>query len=185
MTTSSPKTASCNPPRRWCILLPMPEESLESSWKDLRPFTADKCLLDLPVLPEHRDEAAATDIVHETYLQELKAVKNPSALLDLIRRWRNLWLLRPPKEVTELRPEVQSLLALDFDPEKVFEWLQKKDQENLPYEEDVNVRIMAHLALPLPLLDAFSLARHYGVGTDLGLVRLFLDPFPEHEDKLR
>jgi len=163
----------------------MSEERLESFWKDLRPFTRDKCLLDLPVLPGHRDGAAATDIVHETYFQELKAIENPEALLDFIRRWRNLWLLCPPEETKELAPEVRSLLALDFDPERVFEWLQKKDRDDIPYTTDVHVRIMAHLALPHPLLDAFELAKHYEVGTDLGLVRLFLDPFPEHEDKLR
>jgi hypothetical protein len=164
----------------------MPEENLEASWKELRPVKRDKCLLDLPVLPDHRDEAAATDIVKEAYLQELNALGTPEELLDFVRRWRNLWLLRcPRREPEEVQPELQSLLALDFDPEKVFDWLQKKKQPNVPYTEDVNVRIMCHLALPIGLLEAFQLANHYQVGTDLGLVRLFLDGYPEHDQKLR
>jgi len=164
------------------------EENLSADWKELRPYVKDKCLFDLPVLPEHRDEAASTDIVQEAYLAELGALKSPADLKPFVQRWKNLWLLWNPREKDrEVLPEVQSLLYLDFDEEAVFKYLQIKTQEEppLPYETDVNVRIMAHLALPLGLLDAFQVAKHYGVGTDLALVRLFLDPFPEHANKLR
>jgi hypothetical protein len=161
------------------------DESLEASWKELRPFKADKCLLDLPVLPEYRD--TCEDVVKEAYLAEREAIQTVEELVAFVRKWRNVWLLKSPiLEEEELRPELQDLLALDFDAEKVLYWLKRKAEEvPFPYETDVNVRIMAHIAIPIALLNASSLARHYGVGTDLGLVRLYLDPYPEHENKLR
>ena len=158
-------------------------ESLESSWKELRPFKADKCLLDLPVLPKLRDSFG--DEIQTAYLAERDAVQSAEELVAFVRRWRNVWLLRCPlDEERELPPELQDLLALDFDAEAVFNGLKKKDTTDLPFE-DLAVRIMAHIAIPVTLLDAYTLADHYGVGTDLGMVRLYLDGYPEHENALR
>lgn len=163
----------------------MSDSPLEADWAVLRPFKQDKCLLDLPVLPEHRDDAATTDIVQEAYLKERDAIQTTDDLLNFVRRWRNVWLLRCPRdEAADLPEEVQRLVSLDFDQEKVLGWLKEAKADSLPFE-DIHVRIMAHIAVPVPLLDAFQLAKHYGVGTDLGLVRLFLDGYPEHENKLR
>jgi hypothetical protein len=166
----------------------MPDPDLAEDWKNIRPYVKHTCLLDLPVLPEHRDEAASTDIVQTAYLAELEALKSPDDLKSFVQRWMNVWLLWNPRdENREIPAEIQSLLYLDSDAEAVFKYLQLKSQVEppLPFETDVNVRIMAHLAIPVGLLEAFQLAHHYHVGQDLGLVRLFLDPYPEHAEKLR
>jgi hypothetical protein len=41
---------------------------------------------------------------------------------------------------------------------------------------------MATLVLPRPLLIATMLSDKYGVCSNLGMIRLFLDPYPEFDD---
>lgn len=160
-----------------------------------------KNLLDLPVVPVHRDDAASTSLVQETYLQELSVatdVESPEHswrevkgqepyLVWFVKRWQSLWLLRDPRESPEqniLTPEEQAIVDVSFNVEEVTERLRHKKEVDLPWE-DFAVRVMAHIALPRTLMKAWEVANHYEVGVDLAMVRLYLDPYPELADKLR
>lgn len=144
----------------------------------------NKTLLDLPVLPHNRDDACGTDIIEETYIAERDKVSSEGELWAHIKRWRNVWLLECPIRPRKLLPEEIKLLWLDFDSTEVFKWLHKKKENDLPFDNET-VKIMMHIAIPFPLLDASLFARHYGVGCDLAMVRMYLDPFKEFENYLR
>jgi hypothetical protein len=45
-----------------------------------------------------------------------------------------------------------------------------------------NARIAGHIAMPRPSLHAFELAEAYGVGSDLGFIRLYADTYPALDD---
>jgi hypothetical protein len=44
---------------------------------------------------------------------------------------------------------------------------------------------MAHIAAPSPFMKATILGKKFGVGTDLIMVRLYLDPYPELIEAMR
>lgn len=77
--------------------------------------------------------------------------------------------------------EVKRLLTGEYDAKRVFGTF----VEPKPNFRSVNVRIAAHLLIPSPLMFADQLSHHYGVGNDLGLVRLYLDTYPELQSRLR
>ncbi len=157
------------------------------------------CLLDLPVLPHDRDSAAATDYVIKTFVAERSAIPGPAAIRPFVRRWRSAWLLQsgmsgPPGTWVHwahepLDPYDRRLLEGDFDAKKIWAVLQSeghgpesKGQVDL---NSANTRIAAGLMIPVPLMLASQLAHDYGVGHDLGLVRLYLDTYPQHSNRLR
>jgi hypothetical protein len=159
----------------------------------------DRCLLDLPVWPEDRDGAGTTSIIQDTYVAERLALGSPSELRPFVKRWRNLFLLGPSRSAflaakpgTWIRQAGQSfhreeraLLLGEFDAKKVFALLQRTKSDGLNFD-DWNVRIVGHLCLPAPLVQAFMLANYYGgCGHDLAMVRLYLDTWPQHRDRLR
>ena len=144
----------------------------------------NKTLLSLPVLPRSRDDACGTAIIEETYIAERDKVSTEAELWAHICRWRNVWLLNCPIRPRKLLPEEIRLLWLDFNSAEVLKWLDQKKREGLPLEEEA-VKVMMHIAIPYPLLDASLFARRYGVGSDLGMVRMYLDPFKEFENHLR
>jgi len=147
----------------------------------------DKCLLDLPVLPYDRD--SFSDDIGETYSKDVSDIKSAQDLKNHIEKWRNLWLLRSPKfddidTWSQLQPDELKLLNFDFDFNEVCSFLERKDEDGLPFENE-NVRIMANIVCPKSLLQATILADKYGVCTDLAMVRLYLDPYPEYIEYCR
>lgn len=142
----------------------------------------DKNLLSLPVLPPYRDDGG--DIITDAYLAELNEVKTTDELEAFVNRWRNLWLLRHPADTAPLLPAEESLVNLTFDRQAVLDFLGRRKDDSLDFE-DPNVEVMCNLVLPFNMLTAFRLSHHYGVGTDLGMVRCFLDPYTELENELR
>jgi hypothetical protein len=147
----------------------------------------DKNLLDLPILLHDRDQACGSSEILDSFLSELDAAKTVEKLKAFLAKWQNMWLLSHPLDdsLNDLEPEEQKLLTGNFDHDIILSWLQRKEEDKLPYDEDENVRIMAHISMPTPTLWAFMLAKHYGVGVDLGFVRYFLDPYPELEHACR
>lgn len=140
-------------------------------------------LLDLPVLPVDRDFACGTNLVHEAYLKNRKAIASVSDLRVHLAKWRNLWLLGLNREEV---PEPVSLT--DDQCELIVKWLSVPLAEQPALNRDplpLEVRIWACVMAPGPLVRAFEVAHHYKVGSDLGLVRLYLDPYPELDDELR
>lgn len=137
-------------------------------------------LLDLPILPRDRDSACGSSIIEDTYLKELGEIQNIEQLKEFIVRWRNLWML----DNTKVSDEIEQLLGNNFDHQAVLEFLARKKDDKLSFD-DMSVRIMTNLAVPHTLLQAFSIANYWGVGTDLAMVRLYLDPYPELDDCLR
>lgn len=141
-------------------------------------------LLDLPVVPPQRDLAAIADLVKTAYLSENKGIQTAEAWTKFIERWTNLWLL-PNK------PGLPAVLRGDYDMEEALAILQRlyaKDDSVVPAggeEPSIEYLAAVDIVLPEALLRAEMLAHHYGVGTDLALVRLYLDPYPEHENELR
>lgn len=152
----------------------------------------DKNLLDLPVLIYDRDMAAGKDEISSIYLKELGGVSTPDELREFCKRWRNIWLLKWPGEddleANILLPEEVAVVEDAFDAEKVLEALGKKDDDEWllqAIDTDENAKVMMQIAVPLPLLSASVQSRHWGVGSDLIMVRLFLDPYPELNEACR
>jgi hypothetical protein len=145
----------------------------------------DKTLVDLTQFQVQRDTATATDTVREQFLKERNDVDTPEKLRAFIESWRNLWLLQGCEE-NETNDSETALLEGTYDPEKVLDYKSKaKDIEVTDAEaNDLNFGVTCELMLPVPLLMATNFAHYYGVGSDLGLVRLFLDPY-DPDRKLR
>lgn len=158
------------------------------------------CLLDLPVKIYDRDGATGSSRIQETYIKERKALKEATEIRPFIRRWRNLWLLRPGSLLHRAAPgswyhyadapllwDEKAMLAGHFDAKRVLaRVLQQPAEGPLRMNPDeLEWKICSHLCLPGPLLSAFHLSHHYGIGHDLALVRLFLDSYPEHYNRLR
>jgi len=144
------------------------------------------CLLDLPVLPDHRDSAGSSD-VQDAYVSERKAIGSPKDVRAFVRRWRPLFLLRLGKGGRRdqfMDGDVKALVSLSFDAKLVFAALQRVQDERFDFSRRAN-RIAAHIALPAQMMHAYSLADRYDAGHDLAMVRLFLDTYPQHEDALR
>jgi hypothetical protein len=140
----------------------------------------NKSLLDLPVLPESRD-SGDTDNIVSTYLHGLKKVSSPEELKEFVSYWKNIYLL---KDDSELIAAEIALVELDFDAVVIFPLFSLKGDEGLDFDA-FNNQVMANIAAPKALIKASLLAHKYGVGHDLAMVRLYLDPFPEFNDKLR
>jgi len=143
-------------------------------------------LLDLPVLPKDRDFAAGTSIIMDAFISDRDSVKNHYQLCQFIEKWRNIWLLNKEAVEKYTTQEEFDIVSLNFDMDVVFNsfvrMLMKDD--NLDFE-DRNVIIAMNLCIPNACILVFKLSNHYGVGNDLGFVRLFLDPYPEFVDELR
>lgn len=145
----------------------------------------NKNLLDLPIRLEDRDAACETEEIGSAYINELKLVSSAEDLTKFVERWRNIFLLqRGPEDTDPLSEEEGAIVTGKFDAAAVAALLPRKGENDLDFT-DTNVKIMAMIAAPITLLMAVLFAKHYGVGTDLGLVRLYLDPFPELENEMR
>jgi len=140
------------------------------------------CLLDLPVYPEDRDVACGTTIISSTYMKERDNLKSPGELKEFVSRWRNVWLL--DGDYDTLRDEEKLLVDNEIPHEAVYAQLLNKSRDDIDLD-DPNVKIMMNIAIPAALLRAFMVGNKWGVGTDLAMVRLYLDPFPELNDAMR
>jgi hypothetical protein len=140
------------------------------------------CLLDLPVYPEDRDMACATDTISDTYLAERDAIGSGEELRGFVSRWHNLWLLTD--DYDKLTKEEQCVIDNKMDYDRVYSQLLRKSENGLDFN-DINVKIMTHIAMPIPFLQAHQVSKHYGVGSDLAMVRLYLDPFSQYNDAMR
>lgn len=163
-------------------------EPFEEDWDTLKaPIYRDLPLTSLPVLPRYRDDC--DDIIEEAYLRDVGELIEPDDIVKLVDRWENLWRLGTPESrEVEVRPAERALLRRAYDPESVFDFFRQRqtlDPTTVPPERAKDCEVMCHIILPVPLLNAFQVAHHYGVGTDLALVRLYLDPWPELKSALR
>jgi hypothetical protein len=149
-----------------------------------RRLIKDKTLLALPVLPRDRDGAAASDRITSTYVVERTAIKTSGDLTAFLERWRTVWLLsRGPSEESALLTDAElNLLDGNYDPVRVLHFLNENDFDP---SQCMAAQQAAHIMLPRTLLRAFLLSNKYGVGPDLGMVRLYLDPYPELINELR
>ena len=148
-----------------------------------RPDVVPTNLLGLPVLPEDRFSAGGTDIIKDAYKKELADVSSPAELKEFVSRWKNLYVIKNPNIEERTWPEEEKLALVDCDFDAVYPLLLRKKDNDLNFD-DPNVRVMSQIAAPRALVDAFMLALQYKVGSDLAMVRLFLDPYPELKDKL-
>ena len=136
----------------------------------------NKNLLDLPVLLHDRDMACGTSEITDSYVEELGKTEGTEALAIFIERWENVWMLAPAEGPEELSLEEEKLLELDFSLTRVLQLLLRKKEDGLD-SDDIEVRIMANLAAPVPFIRAALFSNYWGVGTDLGLIRMYLDPY--------
>ena len=144
-------------------------------------------LLALPVLPPDHDRCMAEDIIDNTYLEEKKRITSGPELRRFVRRWRNLWLLRPggllgrnPGTIASISPkllkEEVGLLEGRYNAKRVVHYLSNPDEmEHKLHLWDV--RVAAQVMIPGPLLHSFRLANKYGVGRDLAMIRIYLDTY--------
>ena len=152
------------------------------------------CITDLPIELPHRDEAASTDTIMDTFVQERLACKNSHQLRAFVKKWRAIWLLAPGSRMKDapkrsiiqqarapLSLEEKLLLTGSFDAKYILRCLASKDGAGIDYNSK-NARIAGHLAIPCPALCASQLASHYKVGSDLGFVRLYADTYPALDD---
>lgn len=143
-------------------------------------------LLDLPVLPEDRDEACETHVILDAFMDECRAVKTVDDLTNFINRWSSMWLLNNSM-VHPITSDIErKIVTLDFDKEKVLNLLIRilAREDDFDFTDDA-VGIACTIAVPVQSVVALMLAKKFGVDTDLGFVRLYLDPYPELIDKLR
>ncbi len=152
-------------------------------------------LLGLPVLPFDRDSAAASDEVMNGFLNDRKNISRTSELKEFINKWRPIWLLSPgpipevenPEALVSVcrRPIDEAALKLiqhQYDADLLMSYLGDPDGCD---KETETFEILCHLMIPVPSLNAFQLSNNYGVGPDLGFVRLYLDTYPEFENEGR
>lgn len=130
----------------------------------------------LPVLPNDIDDAGETYTIQDAYLAELNLIDSTDALSQFISRWSALWELEVDANI---KAEIEKLTSLNFDLQLVFGLLLKRDDDEVGRQllNDENIRIMSHLAIPMALLRALSLAKEYGVTTDLAMIRLYIDSY--------
>jgi hypothetical protein len=150
-------------------------------------------LLDLPVLPLDRDMACGTSRVSSTFVNDRKKVSSAETLKSFVDKWRPVWLLSAgpvPKSsgnllVDKCRAPLSEaavkIVNADFDHERVVTLL---NHEKLPQDE-VLACLLGEIFIPGPMLFAFQLSNTYGVGHDLGLVRIYLDTYPDLIDEGR
>jgi len=149
-------------------------------------------LLDLPVLPYARDGAAATNRVIATFVKERTTLTSPMQLRAFVRRWQAIWLLQagpgyPPGSAADetrrpLDSYTRTLLEGRYDAKRVFRFVNHKQGEELSETDSRDFRIACCIAMPGPTLPAFFMADKYGVGSDLAMVRLYLDTYPALAD---
>ncbi len=146
-----------------------------------------------------RDRTAGSDSIHEAYLKDRDAVKSANELRRLIDKWRPMFLLSAgplrvrkgswaDKAKRELSKEEVRLLQGRYNAASVLRFMkgyEGRSGKPLPKRLPEGLRIAMCVMLPPPMLTAFLLANHYGVGSDLGMIRLYLDTYPEHDGELR
>ena len=149
-------------------------------------------LLDLPVKPKDRDAAGGTDIIRNKYVSSRKGCKTVIGLKRHVTKWRNMWLLSAVSDAARAL-SAQWLVDAQPDWEKVLYFLRlpkdRQVEELKLADNDTPLTLVARAALDIFLppasLHAELLAQHFIVGSDLGFVRLYLDPYPELENELR
>jgi hypothetical protein len=140
-------------------------------------------LLDLPVLPRDRDSAVVTNVIMGAYVTERKAVTTLTELTLFVGRWKPIWELACPLK-PDMRtgpvPTVTEAVLGHF-----LEMINPKYQ--LHGEVTPDQQSAMNILLPPAALQAFILCRKYlcDGDADIGFVRLFLDPYPEHEAEMR
>lgn len=150
-------------------------------------------LLDLPKkhLPADRDAACGTDGIQDAYLRGRKTIKSVRMLRTFVAKWRNLWFLTCP----DLPPAAPCVWldaeGLNWDTVvKLLATSVDEQADALGLRGDPAARTLEQLAatdiIAPPALVAATVVGHtFGVGTDLGMVRLYLDPWPELNDEMR
>jgi hypothetical protein len=136
----------------------------------------------LPVTP-----GFDTDNVSDSYIAELRGVATPEELLAFTARWAPLYSLsrarpfdRKAKDAKRFRvtqKNQQRLLAGDFDAVEALECIkQSRKREDREDNTCKHARMYScvgmHIMTPSVLIDAFLVARRYGVSTDLALVQM-------------
>lgn len=155
---------------------------------------ARTCLTDLPMALPQRDLAAVSDVILDTFVQERKACQNSHQLRNFVKKWRAMWLLAPGSRMpnaqansviqkARLPPTLEEKLLLtgSYDGKYVLRVLASEDGAGIDYNCK-NARIAGCLAIPSPALHASMLASAYGVCSDLGFVRLYMDTYPGLDD---
>lgn len=151
-------------------------------------------LLDLPVLPFDRDEAVGTNKIITEFIKMRKMISSTTELRDFIDFWKPIWLLTPGT-FTEHKPNsfiaaacqysldeaVLKLLRHEYDADEIVKNIHNPDG----CSEKEFFGLLCNLNLPIPGLLAFQFATAYGVGSDIGFVRLYLDTYPDLEGEGR
>jgi hypothetical protein len=144
-------------------------------------------LLGLVDLPD-RDCAGQTANVEGIYLEERKALESPRQIRPFVRRWTPLFTLQPGPRARHLatmpsraKYDLAAMLDGAYDAIQVCAVLQDQSR----YDNGLRAhRIAANILIPPPLMNAFQLASHYGVMSDLAMVRLYLDTYPALDNTL-
>lgn len=137
-------------------------------------------LLDLPVVPSCRDRAVTTKVVSDSYTHERQQVKTILDLHGFVERWQSIWELVCPVRSDIVTGPVPVVTEAVF---RIFIDLDKGMDGMDPQDPDVQTAM--NIMLPPAALHAITLSSHYGCETDIGFVRLYLDPYSEHENALR
>jgi len=151
-------------------------------------------ITDLPMRIPHRDTAAVHSTIIKTFVHERMDCKNCHQLRNFVKKWRAMWLLSPGSKMKDapknsiiqrarhpLGLEERALLTGSYDGKYVLRCLMSKDGVGIDFKSK-NARIAGHIAMPRPSLHAFELAEAYGVGSDLGFIRLYADTYPALDD---
>ncbi len=140
-------------------------------------------ILDLPVLPNDRDEAVATSVILDTFINERDLVSNADELVTFVSRWKNIWLLRDESIRSK---EENDISELKFDSNSIFDIFVRiiHGEDNFDFNQS-NIRVAATIAAPPASINALLLSKKFKCDSDIGFVRLYLDPYKELEDKLR
>lgn len=147
-------------------------------------------LLDLPVYPPDRDGACGSEFIQEAYLKERETLQRSTQLRPFVKRWRALFLLRfgprmrgQDEAPSQANRDMLALVEGRFDAKRVINVI--VNAKTIPFNnDDHNHRIAANILIPPALYRAFEIREHFGVGHDLGMVRLYLDSWPQLDHTL-
>ena len=130
----------------------------------------------LPIRPE-RVDIGMDNSIQDAYLNERKQLTAKN-LRRFLTRWKAIWEL-PRKR--RLSKEERILLVGRYSSKKLYEALRVVLNPDAIGPKTRYERLAIHIAIPIPLMESFGLAKHYGVSTDLAMVRMFVHTQPGYE----
>jgi len=111
-------------------------------------------------------------IVQDTYLKERDEIQTPEDLTAFVRRWNAIWAVPMPR-TTPMSQSEKNLITGDFDPDQIFECLQKnKSGGKCAHRDPKNECESMYILTPLVLLVANLATKRFQIPLDTALLQV-------------